>query len=339
MSLAKQAICGLLGVSSAFIACSDASKDGTSAVPAMIITYVPYDNHRRTDRVLEYSTQTGETLSIEQYYWGQSPTHLCGDDEDTPPDHRFYGVDIDLDRLSCPELQALVAHLEINTKDITVSRPTCHQGRGLIAIELYLMKRFPGPKRPNKDGKIVQEEFQTSVCQAMVIYDANRDSLVLVDSIENHHFSRQDDYYDGLSGDAFFDQSGEHLYYEKRIAKKEQLWVYDVATKKNHPIVGYSSAAIPFNGPGVLAYSHDNGSLDLLDRNGQAVARISTKLDDGVFSCCAVDSLTFVIGSRESAFLAKWAYMLVSLYDFRSSKRTELFTEEPGQIVGVKVLD
>ena len=51
------------------------------------------------------------------------------------------------------------------------------------------------------------------------------------------------------------------------------------------------------------------------------------------------DHLTFVIGSRESAFLAKWAYMLVSLYDFRSSKRTELFTEEPGQIVGVKVLD
>ncbi|MFZ1683256.1 MAG: hypothetical protein WAU88_03905 [Candidatus Zixiibacteriota bacterium] len=248
--------------------------------------------------------------------------YFCGGQNNRAAASALGELALRLDSFHLPIIGELIRSYGIT--DMTrnaVRRMCCDNLNGLLGLCASLRRE--------------EDNVTKSYCDLMVIFDPKADSMIIVDSVDMH--ADEPDSRGFGYADAAFDKEGRHLYFEKFTKDVRHAYAYDIASRRLTEMLGYSLPLVASNSDGILAFSEASGTLDLLGKDLLAIRKVRTELPFGYFSCWKIDSLRFLVGSRERVHSYSSAHMKVSLVDFSEGKVKELFDAEPGFILGVEL--
>jgi hypothetical protein len=308
-----------------------------SIEPNLKVTYISTRGAGNAKSALIYTTRNHKSTSVSMDYWPLINRYLGPSRDKSISMGLIHNVHVDSRDFDQPVINQLIKQFGVGGIDTSDVRPwNLNQAQRLVEIRTSLRFTEYDSLPLGSNGFKVRGMASKSACDLILIYDERHDNLIFVDSVDMH--AQEQDGGDWGYRDAAFDQSGSHFYFEKVLAGQEHAYAYDLTTSKLEEIKGYATAIAPWNSNRVLVYSDKERSLNLVGAGREVEKKLRAELPFGVFSCYQLDSLRYVVGSRERPYSGGSAYMKVSLANFSSGTFTELFsTDDPGFILGVEI--
>lgn len=288
---------------------------------------IAYVTHRsiesQPDRVFVYNTRSKDTREAARDSLGITRTILCGYDPLTVWGNEDAPIRVELTRNEHLLHLARDYTIGSDTAELTFRIGACDIERQLAAINCTFSVRAAS----YMTGQVVKGNLRSH--QALVVYDLRRDTLIFIDSaglLPSEPLTR-------LSHPQF-SHDGSYLFYS------HDLWAiyrYDLATGETAVLPRGDIPIVPWNDSVLLALDVRSSQLLKLTTDGHAVDSLPVTMNQSVYTSYSLGHDRYLIGSRLAFGLDIDAQMRLVYYDFARDLEVPLFTDDPGEVVGVKV--